>query len=336
MNMKLTKGIVLLGLGIAVVVLFLKQGSSLIPARQLTPLTPAIGDGVGNSLVASAAAHLVQSPPFEAELRQESRLYGVALSAPGRYLQQGQGSGKFRLELKTSIDGQVATMLRVSDGRFLYSRIALPESTTLTRLDLDSIDTTLAEHIPRSSGDITKSKTTTPTNTPWMFGGLPFLLEELHQDFSFSAPQESQLGETPVWTLAGTWKREAAQRIYLMRTGQSLADDADLREALPEQLPTSVELVLGRGGNLDLFPIQIRFLRDGVSVEHALRPNDNVIASIEFQRVAFNVTLDDVAFNYDAGDEEVEYRTAEYQQTLEARFPHVLIPGSASSQETVR
>lgn len=320
MNMKLTKGLLLAGLGIGVVFLAGRYGLPLLADREIPPLPLAEGEGPGNQVVTIAADRLVDSPPFEAELRQESRVFGVGLSAPGRYLQKGQGSGQFRLELKTSFNEQVATMLRVSDGRFLYSRIALPGETTLTRLDLDQIDQTLSERVAR-----TRAIDLPNASSPWMFGSLPFLLRQLDFDFSFDAPVETQLGETPTWTLRGVWKRDAAERVVLMRTGQSLLDQQDVRELLPEHFPTSVELVLGRGGALDLFPIHIRFLRDRKASDISLRQDEqSLIASIEFQRVAFNVALDDLAFIYDPGEEEVAYRTGEYQQTLRARFPHTL------------
>lgn len=284
-------------------------------------------EGEGNDLVKQAVRAVAEAPAFEADINCVFHVYGTEIHAPGRYYQQGQGTGKVRLYLKASIDGQLASLLRVSDGRFLYSRIDLPDEQRVTRVDMQKVNDELSLRLNRP---------TTLWNGDLMIGGLAYLLTRLDEDFAFDAPVADSLGDVPIWRLRGVWKAKAIRQMVYMQTGQG-GDLENPFELLPTHVPTQIELICARDTKPNLFPYQIRFLgqpklelldtiketaraNEGEFVE----PDRELIASIEFQRVVLNADLDASLFQYDAGEDEIEYRTEEHVADLKARFPDVV------------
>lgn len=327
MNRKLTLALVAVCVVVAGYFILSKRSGNSSQNASVTSVALSDDDGPGNALVKQAIINLKNSPPFTAEMSHEVDLYGVQVRAPGRYMQMGQGTDKVRFELKAWIDEELASLLRVSDGRFLYSRIALPGETRLMRVDLEQLNRELDMRIPTSRGGNPGS-----LSGNWMFGGLAFLLTRLDHEFSFAEPEPDMLGQVPVWRIKGQWKLSAYRRMVEMQTGAVPADGVLPSQALPEHIPTSVELVVGRDMEPLLFPYQVRFLREK-PVDNAvdevkdfvasLTGGRHAIATLEFEKVSMNVQLDEAQFIYEPGNEEVEYRSNVYLHAIQTRFPDV-------------
>ena len=107
----------------------------------------ALGKGQGGSaasqpphgqwLVGRAVRELVKQESLQAEIRQQVDLYGHHLVGVGRYRQFFvAGEQRLRLELKLQLGEQVSTLTQVTDGRHFWTRLDMPEETTLSRIDL--------------------------------------------------------------------------------------------------------------------------------------------------------------------------------------------------------
>lgn len=345
MNGKLTQGGVL---GAAVVLAVVAWQTGLLSSGSASDFDQNQKNALekdGNEMLRQAAEQIRSGPSFEADVRHEFELYGIRRTAHGSFLERGKGSGQVRLQLKTTIDDQVATWLRVSDGRFVYSKIDLPDATRITRLDLGEMQRPLqavwSRHdraegqssSPRPellAGEAAAQNSATATDelpefaTPAGFGSVAFLLARLDRDFEFSPPELVEIEKARMFKLVGRWRTESLSKMMVLLTGQPVDDKARAIELLPPHLPTTVEVILGADAPLELFPFQVRFLREegagGGKWFQSARAKQVELMNLEFQRVQFDVEFDDVLFTYEPGGEEVEYRTGEYREALETRF----------------
>lgn len=327
MNRKLAFPVVVVLAAITTYFLLYQRPGYFAQEPNLLPVTLPTKDGPGNDLILAAATAMRNSVPFEAVLRHEIHLYGVETQALGKYMQQGQGTDKTRLQLRTSLNGETASLLRVSDGRFVFSRIATPEETQLWRVDLRTMNQNLDSAFINSND----ASGAGGGGSNWMLGGLSYLLSRLAHEYAFGEPEADLLGETPVWRIRGVLKHDSFQRMSLMQFGTRPPEGSDPAAILPEHVPTEVELILGRVNEPQLFPYAVRFIRKRAAVTQeentkslALDDAEQVIATLEFQSIAMNVELDDAEFTYDPGEEEIEYRDEAYLHALQQRFPDAI------------
>ena len=256
----------------------------------------------GNLMVRRAAEQLLRQPALEAKIRQRADLFGQQLVGSGSYQQLGDSGGnvQFRLELKLQAAGEVTSVQHVYDGRFLWIRSNLPRRKELSRIDLRKIreaETAAGAANPQS-----------PTSGNWMkLGGLPRLLQGLHDHFTFAAPRADQIGPIPVWIVEGAWR-------------PAPSESGGAESELPPRAPDSVILILGRDDVTPLFPYRVEFRRrvDDASAGDSPvgRPASKSIVTLELFEVQIRAQLDPASFTYTPGDQKVNDLTEAYLQSL--------------------
>jgi len=267
----------------------------------------------GQALVADAAQKLSVQPRLEARIRQRINLFGQELTGPGYYAQFGAGSGKFRLQLKLSIDGKPVIFQQICDGRFLYIEKHLPERKSLTFIDFDRVHDAI---------ETTYDSTRAMSPTILAPGGLSHLLRDLEQNFQFGDPLPSEIGngKIPVWTVRGLWKRE---KLVQMLPEQSAdiesGKPAHLNELAPH-LPHSVVVTLGRDEVFPLFPYRIIYRKHivkNVSGKSSLKTQPILI--LEMFNVRQRADMQSSEFDYKPDDEELVDGTAAFIEKLYKR-----------------
>jgi hypothetical protein len=159
-------------------------------------------------LVASAVAHLAQISHFEAKMRQRVFLFDQELIGSGVYRQRtADGLRMLRLEIRLQGEGGMTSLQQVSDGRTLWIRQDTGTETRLSYVNLRTVQNALNASVPGASPpQIVQLQ-------GLVIGGLPQLIDELHQHFEFGEPVETTLGELPVWVLTGSWKSAALKQL---------------------------------------------------------------------------------------------------------------------------
>jgi len=199
-------------------------------------------------IVASSLATLARVESFSARLRQKARLGDRVLVGTGRYLQTGQGeSQKFRFESTLESDSESFELLELSDGLFAWAyRRDGPQPPTLYRIDVRRVHDRLVE-----------LGCPTPEDTARYLGGLQRSLGLIRQWMHFTSADPQEIDGTSVWMVDGSWAPGA-----LAATGPPLHDKVVAGAAivpadLPDGVPWSVRLAIGRG---DLVPRRIEWL----------------------------------------------------------------------------
>ena len=372
---RLTPLVVLLAAA-ALVALRVRSGAAHAPeaaARELAerttasepPPAPAIEDppsdstSVGDKLLLQAATMLERRASVSARLRHqvfigEKQLYGV-----GSYWQQGSGAD-LRVRLELQIAGQDASLLQISNSRFLWIDRRLPTGRNVSRIDLRQLraDPVLSA---TSSDELEPGTATWSAVQPDLIahsGGLPSLLASLGDNFSLLPPQamrlaaqaspESQSASVPVFAVVGHWKYEKLVELLAHRretriesqSPDSLDAYLSTLNSLPNRLPQEVLLLVGQA---DLFPYRIEYRRletplaarrESAPIPYQLSPNPLVV--LELTDVAFDTPIAAGQFDYAPGDADWIDQTAallerlrrehEEQLAVRARNDRHLIP----------
>ncbi|MGI8978008.1 MAG: hypothetical protein ACR2FY_02160 [Pirellulaceae bacterium] len=277
------------------------------------PLTAEERDG--NKLVALAAKDVFRQKAIHAKVRQRVFAFGQEVVGAGEYYQFGSGQPKLlRLDMKMQVGPQAATLLQVCGRQDYWIRRHVPpaipqmEHVNLTRL---------ASALSRADDDGKYLAT-----DHWiLLGGLSRLIESLHRDFDFAPPQPARIGTLPVLVVQGRLKPARFQALHpAAKTGG---------EATGEQLPTSVNVTLGRANQMPPhFPHRIEYLRQLSAKElktaapmdpsKANHPaNETILSTLEFTEVDAPLDLDPHLFEFDPGDEEFEDRTQTWLRKLQ-------------------
>lgn len=275
-------------------------------------------DGAGQgsappNLVAEAALELLRQPSLEAKIRHRIDLFGHELVGVGLYQQLGEGTDQLRkLELKLQAGSRASTVQQVCAGRFLWTRHELPGKTSLTRIDLRKVREALAV--------ASRAPTFNPASNWMAIGGLPKLLQELNENFTFDAPGESQIGEIPVWVVSGRWKPDRLAILLPDQRDAILAGKPARLEKLAPHLPDQVRLTLGRDNLFPLFPYRIEYLRsDKASRSGAESDTARPIVTMELFELRRRDDLDRRDFLYAPGDQDIVDQTDAFIKGLEGK-----------------
>jgi hypothetical protein len=281
-----------------------------VPA--ITNVTAAAGTehAVGDGLLAEAAARLERRASVTARLRHQTAVNDQQLYGVGRYWQLGSGDDlRVRLELQL---GREASLLKISNGRFLWSDRSLPTGRTVTRVDLRQLrsDPVLAASNVRDTLPGQANWSAVQSNLAASCGGLPSMLAALQDSFAFYPPQAMRLvipGENganrvsvPYFAIVGRWKGE---KLAALLGHQSTTGDHNPTVSIstPERIPQEVLLLFGQA---DLFPHRIEYRRldplpSGAPVPPPVYQLSNRPTSVlEISDVTFDVLIPPSQFDY--------------------------------------
>jgi hypothetical protein len=291
----------------------LAQPAPVAPLGRATE--PAAVDGgvpnahsVGDGLLIEAAARLERRPSITARLRHLTVIDGQQLYGVGRYWQLGNGDDmRVRLELEL---GREASLLQISNGRFLWCDRSLPTGRTVTRVDLRQLrfDPVLAA---ATVNDVRPGRANwSPAQSDLIAssGGLPRMLAALQESFSFYPPQAMRLvipaadgtSTVPYFAIVGRWKTEKLAAL-VGHESKAESQGSDLLVSTPERLPQEVLLLFGQA---DLFPYRIEYRRlqpppiGGQLPPPTYQLSDRPSAVLEFFDVTFNAPIPPSQFDY--------------------------------------
>ena len=248
----------------------------------------------GQMLIRQAEATLQRHYTVSAQITQKAQILGHEVIGSGAYCEQRSNQGlRFRLELnvQTGDDKLASGLLQVCDGRYLWNYRKLRGSESLYSVDYALVQQRLEEKGIENVRIL--------DNWPGL-GGLPKLLRAFDKAFVFDKPQGVELQDDfPAWKVEGRWRPEMlARAVPGHKEAIEQGRGVDL-EDLPQHLPNSVILFLGKE---DLFPYSIFYYRlDGNSDEVKASPNDQQMARINMTNVRFNQQIHAAQFVYKPG-----------------------------------
>ncbi|WP_146402120.1 hypothetical protein [Pseudobythopirellula maris] len=283
------------------------QGDATAAPRMTFADEPA--SGAGNVVLGRALYALEQWPSLATNVSQVGWIDGQHVETSGSYLQKGSGDRRrFAWLLQGRIAGSAVRLLRVSDGRLLYTDLmwadddptdGVPGDRSISSVDLrrlrqlnDSEDPSPNEPAPgmASASLIDPQK--------WArFGGAPMLLEALRESFRFSEARLMQLRGRQVYAMIGRWDTPRSDELF----GSEGAPTS-----LPSRAPHHALVVLD---GESLFPVRVEYRgvgdslsRAGLSDDDRLRDSQRPLLRIDFEPPRVGVELDDSQFVYQRPD----------------------------------
>lgn len=260
----------------------------------------------GNTLVATAAQTLLRQPAFEAKLRQRASLFGQRVAGAGLYVQGTTGEHPLvRFEFKLQVADRTFSVLHVNDGAILWIRRDVDQQSSQAYVNLRRV---------REANSGRSNGARPPVGAEQLaIGGLGQLLQQLSQRFEFAPPVAAEFQGVPVWEVSGRWSE--AERTRLLGDVGILPTPDPPWHKLPEHLPTTVKLTLGRDQNFPLFPYRIEFGRltkqaavPGGEAKEVVQP----LVTMELFEVRRRPDLTQEFFKFPIGDEAVEDQTDKY------------------------
>ncbi len=268
----------------------------------------------GQQLVAESARRLLAESSIKANVRFKATAFDHEVVGIGSYLQLGDGPEKLlRLEMKSQVGDQTATLQEICSEDEYWVRRDVPEvSTIVGRASLRPIRQAIAR--------MSKDPNIDPIQTWIILGGLPRMMEELHRNWDFKPAAASEVEfvtadgrgveRMPVWIVEGEMKAGLLE--YLKSHPKATAN--------PAQIPTRVELILGRADQVfPLFPYRITYFRTPrASDDESAGAGGRVkpLCTLEFYGVYHTSDIDPREFAYDPGDQEVADLTQQFMQRL--------------------
>ncbi len=275
------------------------------PGGAMAGLPQAHAATQAETVLLSAIAMCESRKSLSARLRFEGHLFGKQLVGTGSYAEENRTNDYLiRLELRTQSGPHSSTMVRICDGRYLWTYRKMPAETALTRVDLVRASTALRKHFSHAPSE--------PAVLPGL-GGLAYLLRSIHAAFEFHTLEYGRWGKSKlVWRLTGQWNR---RHLQLLLPEQSSALErglpADLSK-LPDHLPDRVIIILGQD---DLVPHRIEYRRR-LPEKDGTEPTSRALLLVDLFDVQTNAKLDPSQFIYQPGDAKVTDATDSFVHSL--------------------
>lgn len=237
-------------------------------------------------LVHEAAERLEAYASISCRMRCRGEVFGDRILGNGEYRQAAVASRRLRWDTKLRVGDSIVSVQQIADGNYLWINLRQQQSVTLSRVDIARVDA--AEHQARKSATVRPLGKLGLTHV----GGLPKLVRSLDRAFRFSGLSTTQLGETPVFTVRGTWTPAMLATLAPEQQAALKAGTPINWSKVPEHVPDQVVLALGRN---DYFPYRIEYRR-------TCDDRTKVLLMIELYDVQCNVPLEKTLFAYQPGD----------------------------------
>jgi len=220
--------------------------------------------------------------PFRTDFQIEAKLHRQSFTVAGRYQQIGQGTRKSRTELLIGGSTSPTKLIRVSDGRFLYTQLENASESTLDFVDMQRLETNAPGSAQKPS-ELARA---------WMSpSGLPHLFESLGLVFEFRV-LSPQSGSSAPLVLEGEWNPEKLRALLKGTVDERYLSPTIDWGHLPPQLPHGVRIELVESPGVGLFPRTITFFKFSTStgkkkndlLSHLVSSKVTPLATIRFSQ----------------------------------------------------
>jgi hypothetical protein len=289
------------------------------------PLANLPVDAAGDRLLADAMNRLAGRQTITARVRHRADFGALEFFGQGTYRQDNTADEvKIKWLLESQRERLAATLLQVSNGRFLWTDRRLPSGRKINRVDLWQVrrqyDTAMAAARQLAPGQASWSAL--PTDITASFGGLAMLLGSLRESFEFTRPQLFNMGDKTVYAVVGRWRPDVLAD--LLASPNDSSTDATPEQIiathpLPPRIPHHVLVLIGQH---DGFPYLVEYrstLPNGADdLLDFMQIAESPLARVEFFDVAFDLAIDNREFDYDPPVEpDWSDNTASYMQRLD-------------------
>lgn len=221
------------------------------------------------ALIRRIADGLNQLPAFATHTKINSRLFGVSMTAKGKYFQTAGGQ-KSRMEIQCHAP-VAQTVLHMSDGRFVYILKSNHQQQRLEFIDLFR----LANRRGTAVGGLLP--------TTWvMGGGIGEAIAHYADAFDFRAVSETLelQAKQDLIILRGIWKAETLLHLIHAHAQLRKRPTKVVWSEVPRQLPHAIELTFTTAAGESATPKQISFFQ--------FESDENISAAKEMLRVEFS------------------------------------------------
>jgi hypothetical protein len=236
-------------------------------------------------IVAGALLALDRADPFVGKVRQKVRIGDRVLTGPGRYMQAGTGEAqRYRFESRLECDTESFELLEVCDGLFAWRyRRNAADPPGLSRVDVRRVREKLVDlEAPEADSAVR------------YLGGLQRTLWTIREWFRFASAEAVDLDGLSAWRVEGRWDVDKLAAILPHLADAARRPGGIQPEELPDGVPWSVRLWIGRG---DLLPRRIEWLAiPGERPVAAAEPEP--IAVLDIHDIEVGGRVDATAFFY--------------------------------------
>ena len=260
------------------------------------------------SLLTQAAELLKQHHSIQSDITYQADLLGQQINGKGSYSElRTKQIPYMRMELKIPLEDKMGVLVKVCNGRYLWTYRKVLEHEKLEQVDMDRVQ----EAKEKKAG-------VSPTNRPGDFdpsltavgvGGLPTIVRELNENFDFSTPTEAKLDQMPILRLEGTWNQANLLRLLPKQKKDIEQGQAPNLSELPPHIPDRVAVSLGAH---DLFPYRIEYFRNNDRAGQGR----GALMTVYFYNIRFDQKISEAYFDYRPGELEPVDKTHEYIEKL--------------------
>lgn len=297
---------------------------SILPAHtHLAAQPPSVKVLDAKSLLNQAADLLENHHSIQSDITYQADLLGQQINGKGTYAElRVKRIPYMRMELKVPLDDKMGVLVKVCDGRYLWTYRKVLGREKLEQVDMDRVQEALEKKqgISPSARPTQEISPADLTLSSIGVGGLGSMLERLRENFDFTVPVEAKLDRMPIWRLEGTWNRQNLLRLLpKQKTAIEQGESPDLTE-LPPHIPDQVIVSLGAG---NLFPYRIEYFRTERAGGKTTSQNPTAgqgrgaMMTVYFYNVQFGRPIPEAYFDYRPGELEPEDKTPEYIEKLE-------------------
>ena len=283
----------------------------------------------GNLWLTRAVARLEQRQSIAAKIKQVGWVNGELVETFGEYRQLASGDRqRFMFTLQGQLAGRPAQLLRVSDGRYLWTDLhwrAEEDSTdrTITRVDLRRVQrsaSAAAQPTPEPGRAV--AEMVEPGD--WSrFGGLPMLLAALNENFDFGAGRAMQLREQEVIAMVGRWNPGKVESLFGATVDSTMT-------SLPDRAPRLVVVALDRQ---TLFPKLVEYRAKG-DPQATDRKSDEALLSAS-RRPMLKIDLLEPVFDAPLSKEQFAYAPPPGIDWTDQTTRHLSIAQSRQKREKI-
>ena len=199
-----------------------------------------------NLLVLNAIHQAVWGPALSCKVYQRSVAFDQQVIISGEYKASGLGTGQFRYNVRVSSGETTVDKIQVSDGRLMFTQVGIDEPPQ--RVNLDQVRQSLGNAI-HHAGERPE------VNFYLAVGGHPELLRNLYHRYFWYKAVTRQIHGVDVWQLVGRLRTDTPKP-----AGNAPLDMQTM--SAPQagsNLPTDVQLTLGRSASAAYFPYMIEY-----------------------------------------------------------------------------